>query len=146
MGMLQDLLKDIPLSAVLKERIALAEDKQVRAEEKILELNARILQLEQENGQLRSQLAPTSRPDLPPDTAKVLVHLFRAESDEARDVQHIAVSLRMESGVAKYHLDRLAEQKLADTTGLNYVSGHVYWALTPKGRQVVVERRLLSVP
>ena len=49
----------------------------------------------------------------------------------------------MDRGVLEYHLDRLNEAGLAETTGGNYLHGHIYWGLTPKGRQYVVERNLI---
>jgi DNA-binding MarR family transcriptional regulator len=76
------------------------------------------------------------------DTARVLAHPFRAEGD-SRDVGMMARALQMEKGVMKYHLDRLDEAGFATCTGGSYVSGHVYWALTPDGRRHVVEHKLI---
>jgi DNA-binding MarR family transcriptional regulator len=77
------------------------------------------------------------------DTSRVLVHLFRAKEIEDRDVGAMARAFGFESGILKYHLDRLADAGFADETGLNYLHGHVYWALTPEGRRYVVESKLI---
>ena len=58
-----------------------------------------------------------------------------------RDVGALAAVLKMEKGVVQYHLDRLDEAGCAESTGANYLHGHVYWALTPEGRRRVVESK-----
>jgi DNA-binding MarR family transcriptional regulator len=73
------------------------------------------------------------------DTVRVLIHIFRTPRLEDRDVGAISRALNLERSMLEYHLDRLADAELAETAGGNYLHGHVYWALTPKGRQHVVE-------
>jgi len=58
MGAIQDLLQEVPLSAVLKERVALAEQKLERATSENADLKQRIRELEEENAALR-ELIPT---------------------------------------------------------------------------------------
>jgi hypothetical protein len=73
-----------------------------------------------------------------------MVQLFRAPDIEDRDVGLMASAMGLERGIVQYHLDCLAEAEMAETTGGNYLHGHVYWALTPKGRRYVVEQKLIS--
>jgi hypothetical protein len=54
MGALQDLLQEVPLSAVLKERVALAEQKYEGAITEIADLRQRLPALEEENTALRA--------------------------------------------------------------------------------------------
>jgi predicted ArsR family transcriptional regulator len=61
----------------------------------------------------------------------------------ARDVGAMAEKLRFERNVLQCHLDRLQETGLVETTGGNYLHGHVYWALIPEGRRYVVESKLI---
>ena len=143
MGWLQELLKEVPLSSVLKERVALAEEKYERAIREIEDFKRQIAVLESENANLRSQIPHEPEIALGVDTTRVLVHLFRAKEMHDRDVGNMARALEMERGVLQYHLDRLHEAKLADVTGGNYLHGHTYWALTPEGRRYVVERKLI---
>ncbi|MGA9195106.1 MAG: hypothetical protein WB037_08455 [Pseudolabrys sp.] len=143
MSLLQDLLKEVPLSSVLRERVALAEDKFERASKEIDGYRQRIAALERENEELRAQI-PSGPPNIDADTDRVLVTIFRAEDMEDRDIGIMARKLSMERGILQYHLDRLKEAGLADVTGGNYLHGHVYWGLTPKGRQHVVEGKLNS--
>jgi hypothetical protein len=77
------------------------------------------------------------------DTIRVLVHLFRADDIEARDVGAMFRELAMERSVLMYHLDMLKNSSLADMTGGNYVDGHVYWALTADGRRRAIEGKLI---
>jgi DNA-binding MarR family transcriptional regulator len=143
MGLLQDLLKEVPLSSVLKERVALAEEKFERASKEIESYKQRVAALERENEMLRAQIPSKPPRTLDGDTARVLVGLFKAAEMEDRDVGAMARELVMERGVLQYHLDRLQEAGLADVTGANYLHEHIYWGLTPKGRQYVVEEKLI---
>jgi hypothetical protein len=87
---------------------------------------------------------PDRQTSLNEDTSRVLVHMFRTQRHEDRDVGAMAGALELERSVLEYHLDRLADAKLAETAGWNYLHGHVYWALTPEGRQHVIEHGLMQ--
>ena len=143
MGLIQDWLQEVPLSAVLKERVALADQKYEAALREVEELKRKVAVLEKENAELRAQIPRSTEAPLGVDTVRVLVHLFKARTQEDRDLGAMAVALEMEIGVLQYHLDRLQKDGLADITGLNYLHGHVYWVLTPEGRQRVVEDKLV---
>ena len=141
MGWVQDLLREVPLSSVLKERVALADEKYEGAMKEIEALSGRVIALEKENAELRAQLPQGQK--LGDDTVRVLVHLFRTDDLDGRDVGAMSRALGMERGVLKYHLDRLDDVKLAECPGGNYVEGHFYWALTSDGRRHVIEHKLI---
>lgn len=143
MGWLQDLLKEVPLSSVLRERVVLAEEKFDSASKEVRDCKKRIADLEQEIEALRAQIPSEPAGELATDTTRVLVYVFRAAELDDRDVGAIATALEMERGVLQYHLDRLSDAGLAEVTGGNYVHGHVYWGLTAEGRRYVVEMRLI---
>ncbi len=143
MGLLQDLLKEVPLSSVLRERVALAEEKYERASKEIEDYKQRITVLERENEFLRTQIPSESANAFDEGTIRVIVHLFQAEELEDRDVGAMARNLKMERSVLKYHLDRPEAARLAETLGGNYRHGHIYWGLTSEGRRYVVERKLV---
>ena len=145
MGWLQDLLKEVPLSNVLRERVALAEETYDRAIREIEDYKQRIAALERENETLtlRAQVPSEPASGLGKDTVRVLVHLFGAEEIDDRDIGAMSRELAMERGVLEYHLDRLKKSGLADVTGGNYALEHVYWAVTPEGRRHVVEGKLI---
>jgi DNA-binding transcriptional ArsR family regulator len=123
MGWLQDLLQEVPLSSVLKERVALAEDRFESAKQqidaykvKVAALEREVQTLHNEIQTLRAQLpAAGSYKNLGDDTTRVLVHIFRTPELEQRDAGAMALALGMERSVLQYHLDRLREAGLADT-------------------------------
>jgi Fic family protein len=141
MGLLQDILKEVPLSSVLRERVALAEARYQHASEEISTLKQRIADLERLNGELRAQVPTASKGELDPETIRVMSHLFKVSGDDL-DAGLTARALGMQQNLLQYHLDRLHEIGFAHMTGGNYVSGHTYWGLTPEGRRYVVERKL----
>jgi DNA-binding MarR family transcriptional regulator len=143
MGSIQDLLEQVPLASVLRERVALADQKYEAALRETEQLKRKVEALERENAELREQISQAKEAYLSDDTKRVLVHLFKTTQLEARDVGAMATALGMERGLLKYHLDRLHEAGLTETTGGNYLHGHVYWALTPAGRRRVVEGKLI---
>ena len=143
MGWLQDLLKEIPLSSVLKERVALAEDKYQRLSEENDSLKHRVADIERQNAELRAQIPAQPDGALGADTTRILVDLFKAEARHDHDVGALANHLGMERGVAQYHLDQLKNSGLAAMTGGNYLHGHTYWGLTSEGRRHVVENGLV---
>jgi hypothetical protein len=98
MGAIQDLLQEVPLSAVLRERVALAEQKYEIATRENADLKQRLVLMEKENAALRGLIPRQERGVVGADTARVLVHLFRAEG-VARDVFITARMLQMEKGV-----------------------------------------------
>ena len=141
MGSIQDLLEQVPLAAVLRERVALADQKYEAALREAEQLKRRVEALEGENAELRAQIPQAKEAALGDDTKRVLVHLFKAQAQQ--DVDAIAMGLGMERGLLQHHLDCLLKYGLADVTGLNYLQGRTYWALTPEGRRRVVEGNLI---
>ena len=98
MGWIQDLLSEVPLSAVLKQRVALAEQKYEAAVSENATLKQRVSALEDENTALRALVPKKQEGELGEDTTRVLLHLFRVQG-EARDVNAMAQALKMEPGV-----------------------------------------------
>lgn len=149
MGWLKELLTDIPLSEVLKERIALADDKVRKAEldqqelvSKLDAANEKIGRIERELSEFRKQSTEDQVGNkLDGDAARVLGYLFNAKGDE-RDTRRISRSLDLQEGMLDYHLDTLEELDFAVCSGGNYVSGAVYWDITPAGRKFAVENIL----
>lgn len=146
---LKELLTDIPLSEVLKERIALADDKVRKAElerhELATELDAaqkKIEQLERELSELKKQsIEDKVGNKLDGDASRVLGYLFNAKGEE-RDTRYISRRLDLQEGMLDYHLDTLESINFAVCSGGNYVSGAVYWDITPAGRKFAVEHIL----
>jgi DNA-binding MarR family transcriptional regulator len=143
MGSIQDLLQEVPLAAVLRERVALADQKYEAALHEVELLKRKVEALQRENADLRAQIPEDGEADLSDDTKGVLVRLFKATREQERDVKAMAAGMGMERGVLQYHLDRLREAGLANRAGGNALRGDTYWSLTAKGRQRVVEGKLI---
>ncbi len=86
---------------------------------------------------------PQRQDDFSVDTINVLTYLFKTTDHELRDVGAMARTMDLEKNALQYHLDLLQEANLAENTGFNYVTGHVYWDLTMEARRYVVERKLV---
>ena len=84
MGWLQDLLQQVPLSAVMKERIALVEQKYQGAIQEVEYLKKWVAALDRENADLRAQIPHREEASLGED----LAHLLRRkpEDDETETV------------------------------------------------------------
>lgn len=80
MSWISELLQGIPLNAVLKERVQLAEEKFKTLEDENEQLKTRIQQLEDENKVLVSELAQTK----PKESAKPKLHgeFYKFEGEE----------------------------------------------------------------
>jgi sugar diacid utilization regulator len=143
MGWLEDIVKEVPLSAVLKERLAFEQQKHEAAIQQVEDLKKKVAALERENGELRAQIPQEGDASLDEDTTRVLVHIFKARVIDDRDVRQMARALKMDGEILKYHLDRLDEAGLTLMSGAN-MDGSLYWGLTPRGRQYVVERKLIG--
>ena len=151
MGLFQhilDWLKDLPLSALLKERLALAEDKYERAAAEDRELAAEIKKVKDQIAALKAEQAEALQtqkvdPELIEDTVRVLLYLFNTAVPNDRDAGRMSTALKMEPNVLQYHLDRLKAAGFAYGGGSLTVHGHSYWNLTPRGRQHVVEEGLI---
>lgn len=139
MGWIRDLLKEVPLSTVLQERVELAEEKFAKVEAEAQSLRDRIVALESENAELRGRLPRQGT--VSADGGRILVCLFREEG--RGDKRHLAGHLQMEVGVVQYHLDRLKELGFAQRTG-GRADGTVFWGVTAEGRRYVVEKGLLG--
>jgi DNA-binding MarR family transcriptional regulator len=132
-----------PIGKLELERLLLDAVRRAIEPDEIENLKQRVGVLETENAELRAKIPQDVDVTLSAETSRVLVHLFRAREIEDRDVGAISSALGMEKGLLKYHLDHLQEAELADVTGGDYLHGHLFWVLTPAGRQYVVERKLI---
>ena len=83
MGAIADLLKEIPLSAVLRERVKLVEQKYELLEGENSVLKDRVAKLEQENAELRARMPEIPSDDLSDDDKKTPAGLLHAWNDRA---------------------------------------------------------------
>jgi hypothetical protein len=148
MGWIQDLLQEVPLSGVLRERLALAEQKFKNLNEENESNKKRVIALEEEIRKLRSELPAqpaslASRDVLGDDTKKVLIELFRANSTDERGDHYLASKMRMDRGMLRYHLDELNAAGFARRGSSSMTTGESFWNITPAGRKHAVENKLV---
>ncbi|QPF81695.1 hypothetical protein IC762_17890 [Bradyrhizobium genosp. L] len=86
---------------------------------------------------------PAPSVDLDADTVRVLIDMFGQPNSDHSDARYLAARLKMDPGIAQYHLDELAERDLVNLGGFNMNSGDNYWSLTTKGRAYVVRNKLV---
>lgn len=143
MGWIQDLLKDVPISEVLRERVALAEDKLEAAEVAKETAQAQVEALKERVALLEQKLAAHESaapedPALEPDAIKVLGYMFNDKSGRSGQIA-MAAALKQEPGMLKYFLDQLRDAGFAQVGSSNMRTGEVYWNLTKEGRKYAVQ-------
>lgn len=149
MGWLLDTLKEIPLSAVLKEKIAAIEDKYAAAEtqSKILEgdlrkANERIAQLKEQNQRLEQQVEKLKHTD---DLDEIELELLNriAHTDHENATAQIIHQAFPDLSLPRveYHFHRLNE--------FGYIAGGTFgdfgeeFSVTQKGRTLLLKKGLL---
>jgi DNA-binding MarR family transcriptional regulator len=142
MSLIADAPKEAPVSMMQPERFKPADDACERAMKDIEGFKQQITALKREEEQLGGHLLPESTNALSFATLRILVHLFSTKNWGHRDVGVMARKLNMERHALLYHLDGLHARGLAESGRENHRLGHIYWALTPRGCQYVVDHKL----
>jgi DNA-binding MarR family transcriptional regulator len=127
-------------SDLSSQRGRLADDACERATKGIEEFKQQITALARIEEEFRAQLL--SEGELSLATLRVLLHIYTTEKMGHHDVGVMSRRLKMKRQALQFHLDRLGERGLAESARESHRLGHIYWALTPQGRQFVVERKL----
>ena len=141
MGWLSDALKEIPLSAVLKEKIAAIEDKYAAAETENAILKDDLRQGKAEIAKLKKQIEELTHKDDLDEIERELIKLV------ARDVQTngkpakvYAGLLNLSPDLAQVYLDALCDKDYLSGFGLN---GDTFYSLRPKARTYILKNKLL---
>ncbi|HEX8139424.1 MAG TPA: hypothetical protein VF544_17825 [Pyrinomonadaceae bacterium] len=141
MGAITDLLKEIPLSAVLREKLTTleADIAALQTENAILKDDNR--QLQAENKRLQDQIKSlTHKDDLDEIAVQALTFLAKREGHLVKD-SALAAALKMKTTQARYYAGQLEEQ--------GYISAQHHsgilslYTLTQKGRRYAIENNLI---
>jgi DNA repair exonuclease SbcCD ATPase subunit len=140
MSWISDLLKEIPLTAVLREKIATIEEKQaaLETENAILKddkrkLQARILELEH-------QLQALTKSDA--ELTDVEVALLQCLTNkEVHEAEQMAAMVKSNLTRVEYHLHKLIQAGYVGSPP-PIVAGPAWYYLEHKGREYLVERNL----
>jgi DNA-binding MarR family transcriptional regulator len=98
---------------------------------------------ENENEVLRRKIRAGPSNELAGDTLRVLIHLFKTDEREDRDVGAMTTKLAMERSILQYHLEQLQNASMVESETERHLLSRIYWALTPEGRKRVVEGKLI---
>ena len=156
MGLLdgfEKLITEHGSAVILKERIALANDKYAALEQKLADSELRAKNLESDNQALRSdlqeakveiqnlkKLSEKSHSDRLDETKeKILALLATQDSFENNIVQALGISAQ----VAKFHLQDLSEMQFIYKS-LSMTGQQFLWQLAQEGRRYLAEHGLLA--
>lgn len=140
---LEKLITEHGSAAILKERIALANDKYAALERKVAQLSEENAQLRAENAQLRAN--PPQRKAAPDpaeidETAeKILVLLSK---NPRLELEQVAGQLGIELELAAFYLEELERSRFID--GLYSTIAPTTYSLDQEGRRLLIKRGLLK--
>ncbi len=152
--MFEKLINEHGSSVILKERLGLINDKYEALGEKLEISNNKNTLLQQENEQLKQQVAEiqsqlsASLPideDLPQEQKNILKLLFNTDNSVREEV--ISHQAKLEIGVLKYHLDELLEKELLNhpshirANPRTKTKGYRQHSISKNGRKYVVENK-----
>ena len=163
MGLLdgiEKLITEHGSAAILKERIALANDKYSAIEQKLADSELRAKQLESDNQALRGDLqeAKVEIQNLKKLSEKAhsnrleeireKILLLVANNDDITD-QQLARSVGVGETVVTFHLEELKKSKMVSvsyTAGSDWTgqSGHANWSVVQAGRAYLINHGLIT--
>jgi hypothetical protein len=140
MSLLSEILKEVPLSTVLKEKIADLEAKNAALETEIAILKDDLRQAQAENKRLKDQIQSLTHSDLDEPLLIILTFLAKREGDVVTD-SDLASALKMNTTRARYYAGQLEEKSYVSA---EHHSGVIsLYTLTQKGREYAVKNNLI---
>jgi predicted transcriptional regulator len=141
MGVLTDILKEVPLSAVLKEKITAIEAENGALKTEVAILKDDLREAQAENKRLKDEIERlTHKDDLDETATKALTYLVQHESNFPMD-SDLASALRTDTTRARYYAAQLEER------GYITVKDHAgimqRYTLTQKGRRYAIDNGLI---
>jgi predicted RNase H-like nuclease (RuvC/YqgF family) len=141
MSLLTDILKEIPLSAVLREKISALEAQNAELQTEIAILKDDLRQAKTENKRLKSEIQQITHPvDL--DEAKTQLLIILAKRTKQISVYEFLKTVEIERVHLEYHLYELMRQGYVTATPPKFPDPQ-YFLLTQKGREYLLEKYLV---
>lgn len=145
MGWVTDLLKEIPLSTILREKITVIEQKYAALEtenailkDDLRKAKANVVQLEGQVGNLNQEIEKLTH--VGDDLDEVEVALLRALTNpDVAYAEQLAGMVGSNLTRVEYHLQRLVDAGYA-TSPLGVVPGASRYLLTHEGRECLIKR------
>ncbi len=145
MSWVADLLKDIPLSVVLKEKISLIELKFEESEKKVAlletenaNLNIRLLESQKENEILRTQLRVDTESENLDENALQIIRLLSQKGGK-RNLWQMEEEIQMPKIQLQYSLAFLEQHSFLESYFRDYTKPTTY-ELTQKGRKFALDK------
>lgn len=141
MGTIIDLLKDIPLSAVLKEKITTMEYENASLKTEIAILKDEKRELEAQNKRLKDEIDRLTHTfNLEEEEIKILAHV--GKSNESFDIAGIAYAVELNSVKAKYFVEELRNKEFVSPAASRRGQPARY-RLAQKGREYIIKNNLI---
>jgi hypothetical protein len=142
MGFLTDLLKDIPLSANLQEKLRTLEAKYaaVETENAILKDDKR--KLEAENKRLKQEIESLTHTDDITEIERKILALF-GDPNGDHTAEGIVEELRLHPTKVDYYLEALVNKRYIRQAGVYAVSEPIPYYIEQKGREYLIENNLI---
>ena len=143
MGIITDIIKRLPFTAVLEDNLKKTEQERDQLKEKNESLEASNFILEKENQSLRQELSTLQQPPTKRSETeeKVLIQLWCKDPDLVYAVD-IERALGIVEAMADYHLQDLASSNLV-TAHYNLVDGTRY-SITQDGKRYLIRNKLVE--
>ena len=147
MSWIADLLKDIPLSVVLKEKISLIELKFEECEKKSAllqteneKLKVTLLEAQKENEILKTQLRIDAESENLDENALQIIRLL-SQKDGRQNLWELEEEIQLSKLQLQHSLDFLEQHSFLESRFVGYTKPTTY-ELTQKGRKYALEKGL----
>jgi hypothetical protein len=141
MGLLTDILKEIPQAAVLKEKIASIEAKYAAADTENAILKDDLRKAQAEIAKLRKQVEDlTPKDDLNTTEQYLIVLVARNIETGGKPAAVYSQHVGLKPEVVQIYLDSLYDRDYLSRVGIN---GDTFYDLTPKAREYILKNKLL---
>jgi DNA-binding transcriptional ArsR family regulator len=142
MSLLADILKEVPLSLVLREKISDLEAENAALKTEIAIVKDDLRQAKAQITEFEKQLERLAHHDVALDEAKTKILVAIAKESTVFNLGKLAASLQMEYVHFEYHLHYLLENGYVDARKPRPTS-HKMWRLAQKGREYLIENNLI---
>ena len=140
MGLLTDILREIPLSAVLKEKVAAIEAEKARLETDNAILKDDLREAKTKIAQLEKRLQPKGHPADVDETDALLLKEIALAGDTDCSAQYLAGKVGLSATVIELRLQRLCDTEYLTAWSLG---GPDCYSLLPKSRAYLVGNNLI---
>ena len=143
MGLLTDIIKEIPHTAVLQEKIAAVEAKYAATETENAILKDDLRAAQKEITKLKEQVETFTHLDSELNSVEIKLLQYLPLAHIPNDVEGLASYLTQEVTRIQYHLGRLEDKSYVVSAKVSIPGMRPPYVLTQKGREYLVKNDLL---